>query len=250
MSMELRERLLKDDKEDYHDRNDRSSKNIWWNGEEAVDETSILEMGQHRKQVFFANMMREEAKHKTSVLQNYILQRKKVHLSRICFGLATYGIVFMKGVSQGYFFTATALGALLTGCWYDMHGWYSALCICCAALGLGSILMSVNTAFTSNYLQAISLFFTAFGSGGMYPIAALLSKSLSSIKASDRQIAITYGFQYWGYLAATWTVIAVLVLVTQADNSRDYLKPSDNSWITCTGAVAALGASMYLQYLA
>ena len=38
--------------------------------------------------------------------------------------------------------------------------------------------------------------------------------------------------------------------MTQLDNSRDYLKPSDNSWIICTGAVAALGASMYLQYLA
>ena len=42
----------------------------------------------------------------------------------------------------------------------------------------------------------------------------------------------------------------MLVLVTQLDNGRDYIKPSDHTWITCTGAVAVLGASMYLQYLA
>ena len=182
--MELRERLLKDDNEDYHHRNDRSS-NIWWNGKEAVDETSILELGQDRKQVFFAKTFcGKKLNTKLRCFKTTFYSAKKVHLSRICFGVATCGIVFMKGVSQGYFFTVTALGALLTGCWYDMHGWYSALYICCAALGLGSILICVNTAVASNYLGAISLFFTAFGSGGMYPIAALLSKSLSSIKAS------------------------------------------------------------------
>ena len=50
--MELSERLLNDDNEDYHHRQDRSP-SFWWNGGEAVDDTSILEMGQDRKQGFF-----------------------------------------------------------------------------------------------------------------------------------------------------------------------------------------------------
>ena len=47
--------------------------------------------GRDRKQGFFERS--EEAKHKTSVLQNYTFySAKKVNLSRICLGVAVYSI--------------------------------------------------------------------------------------------------------------------------------------------------------------
>ena len=101
-------------------RNPYSSFSLWWNGgkysphngrnnSELVD----IHSGRHDQELTdvlsepftrkdkvgrLTELLKQEVSHETSATKNYILFRKKVYLSRICFALASYTIVWQTQV--------------------------------------------------------------------------------------------------------------------------------------------------------
>ena len=113
---ELSESLLSDSvNTSVNSRSPFSSFSLWWNGgkyspyngrnnSELVDIhsgkhdpelTDILSVPAPRRNKVgrLTELLKQEVSHETSATKNYILFRKKVYLSRICFALASYTIV-------------------------------------------------------------------------------------------------------------------------------------------------------------
>ena len=119
---ELSESLLSSDSahSSVSSRNPYSSFSLWWNGgkyspyngrndSELVDIHSgkhdpklsdILSVPNPRRNKIgrLTELLKQEVSHETSATKNYILFRKKVYLSRICFALASYTIVWQTQV--------------------------------------------------------------------------------------------------------------------------------------------------------
>jgi MFS family permease len=228
-----------------------------------INESNGLEMLQERdisrRKKRFDTLLRNEVAHETSATKNYILQNKKVHLSRICFALAAYSIASISSLPVAdqaklsrekkitLYFSGTIFGAIIAGLWYDQKGWYSSLVLSCSSLGLSAVITAVNILLLNlPPLAMISLALSAFGVGAMYPISALLSTSLSSIKFNDKQMALTNFSQFTGKAVAVVTSVFVLSVIARSD---DYFTPNQAKLHNGILSIFGLFAVIYVLYV-
>ena len=107
----------------------------WWgnnkNNNGRINESNGLEMLKEsdisRRKKRFDTLLRNEVAHETSATKNYILQNKKVYLSRICFALASYSIASISSLPVAdqaklsrekkitLYFSGTIFGAIIAG---------------------------------------------------------------------------------------------------------------------------------------
>ena len=267
----------------------------WWgnnkNNNGRINESNGLEMLKEsdisRRKKRFDTLLRNEVAHETSATKNYILQNKKVYLSRICFALASYSIASISSLPVAdqaklsrekkitLYFSGTIFGAIIAGLWYDQKGWYSSLVLSCSSLGLSAVITAVNILLLNlPPLAMISLALSAFGKhnfyfpkiyiryilsnllffhilcftgvGAMYPISALLSTSLSSIKFNDKQMALTNFSQFTGKAVAVVSSVFVLSVIARSD---DYFTPNQAKLHNGILSIFSLFAVIYVLYV-